>query len=415
MRRLLSDPLPLRTTIDLGDYREPRYLPHVYGRVTLDPVPLDHSGREWLLADHAIRGVESVVMDDARTDGWQWVNRVDAAGHPIAILRTAQKPERSLAVTVAGKMQPTGVVIEHPADIVADLAAIDPGGWAIPELDQLRSDYPELRLGGMIDAPETLRAAIDAVLLPLGATWSAVPWLALRSVPGDMPAQLRLDDPTAEARHDGLMTAAIVYWGWDYASRRPIGAMRAEAASAIARHGRIEGVIDLRWVRSARDATRIAAQRLGDLARPHWSIQGALPMRGVLPELGDTVSVAHALMPSVAGLVREIELDRGTATARVRIDAPASPAPVVQVSRYASALNPDPPEMLQIVYRDGVATFTVLDDTGQPLAGAAVTLDGAETRITDRYGQVQFAAERGPHTLLIVAPGYAPYELEITL
>jgi hypothetical protein len=70
---------------------------------------------------------------------------------------------------------------------------------------------------------------------------------------------------------------------------------------------------------------------------------------------------------------------------------------------------------IRVAYRDGVATFTVLDFAGDPLANASVTLDGMLTRTTDRLGTVQFTTSRGLHGLLVVAAGYASMELDVNV
>ena len=68
-----------------------------------------------------------------------------------------------------------------------------------------------------------------------------------------------------------------------------------------------------------------------------------------------------------------------------------------------------------MTYRDGVATFTIQDDAGQPMAGAAVTLDGLYTANTDASGKVQFRTPRGAHTLTVRMPGFADITLEVVV
>ena len=68
-----------------------------------------------------------------------------------------------------------------------------------------------------------------------------------------------------------------------------------------------------------------------------------------------------------------------------------------------------------VTFRDGKASFTIADDHGNPLAGAAVTLDKQETRNTDRNGLVQFTTTRGAHTLDVYAPGFAPFTMEVVV
>ncbi|RYF53097.1 MAG: carboxypeptidase regulatory-like domain-containing protein [Comamonadaceae bacterium] len=53
-----------------------------------------------------------------------------------------------------------------------------------------------------------------------------------------------------------------------------------------------------------------------------------------------------------------------------------------------------------------------MDDLGQPMAGAAVTLDGLLTANTDAAGVVQFRTPRGEHTLTVRMPGFADITIE---
>jgi hypothetical protein len=93
----------------------------------------------------------------------------------------------------------------------------------------------------------------------------------------------------------------------------------------------------------------------------------------------------------------------------------AGPVPGVELVRIGYLLDAAGDDPISVQYKDGVATFTVLNDLGAPLAGASVTLDNTDTRTTDRAGRVQFATARGGHTLLVVANGYANLELEVVV
>ena len=62
MSRKLTDRLPLRRSTEVGGYVDAYALPQAYGRVTLSPRRYDSSGYLWLLADHAIEGVDAVLL-----------------------------------------------------------------------------------------------------------------------------------------------------------------------------------------------------------------------------------------------------------------------------------------------------------------------------------------------------------------
>lgn len=420
--RLLSDPLPLRPVAALSSWRSEageRWLPWVYGRATLRPVPLDAGGREWLVADHPIVSVERVTVEGRIIDGWQLVQRLDDAARPIAVLRLTQAPQsgQSPAVTVVGRRHAdTGAALEHPADIAADL--LRQCGWALSAdaFQGLRDAWPGIVLGLVIDNPQRVREALSAVIEPLGAWWRTDPPRAGQRTPAAPSAQIDAmlaEQIRARAESAPLATVATVRYGYDWAEGAPRGALSLTAPEAVQAWGAIETTIDLPALRTARDALAIGSAQLGRLARPLWRIDATVPARMQI-QAGDTVRIAHPRMPAGAALVLSTALDRGAGTLQISAELPAGEAPRVELALRATATDPDVRDD-RITYRDGTATFTITDDTGAPLAGAAVTLDGQEMRNADRLGRVQFRTTRGAHTLEVYMAGFAPFSMEVVV
>lgn len=418
--RPLADALPLRPAEALPTYHAAaagRWLPWVYGRVTLAPVPLDAAGLEWLVADHPIMAVERVSIGGTPTTGWQLVQRLDATATAVAVLRLTQAPQagQAIAVTVLGRRHPgTGAALEHPADIAADL--LRHSGWPVtPDAFQgLRDDYPGLTLGLVLDTEQRLREALAAAIEPLGAVWRADPPAGARRAPGQPVAVLdvaTVDGIQASADASKLAAIAHVRYGYDWAAGAARGALTLTAPDAVALYGPVSITLDLPTVRTARDALAIGSALLARRAQPMWSIELTVPDRLSLAP-GDTVALAHPRVPQGAALVLSTSQDRARGTRTLSVELPAGTAPRIELTRRASAIdaavNRD-----TVTYRDGVASFTVTEDNGAPLAGASVTLDGIDTRETDRFGQVQFRTTRGAHTLTVVARGYAAFTLEV--
>lgn len=421
--RLLSDPLPLRLAAELPAYRTDaaaRVLPWAYGRVTLAAVPLDAAGAEWLVSDHPIVAVERVVVAGVQTDGWQLLQRVDATGAAVAVLRLTQsaKPGDEVAVQLVGRRDPaSGAVLEHPADIAADV--LRQCGWAVtPDAFQgLRDDYPGLALGLVLDATQTLRSALAAVIEPLGALWSASPGalLARRDGPGAPRATLdarTLDEVSASARADVLGTVARITYARDWAAGRARAAMVLAAPEAVETYGRIEVDIAMPAVRTARDALAIGSARLADLARPRWEIAARSGVGGLFA-VSDTVTFNHPRIPAGPAVVRTTARDYATGESAFTAYLPAGAAPRIALIQRGGAVDAAAQQPASVLFRDGFATFTVADDAGNPLAGAAVTLDGLDTANTDRRGQVQFRTTRGAHTLTVYMAGYAPFQMDV--
>lgn len=410
--RLLSDPLPLRRGAELPGYRADAVLPWVYGRVRLSPLPLDDAGLEWLLADHPILAVAQVRDDGLPVDGWELVQGLDATAHPVAKLRLARAPKGALSADLAGRVDArNGELLEHPADICADLVArcgLPPGDWSA-----LRARWPGVRLGGVIASLEPLREVLARVVGSLGARWSAAPlraWAPHEAAPLATLAALDIDEGSASATTTSLATRLILTWGWDWASAEPRGSVVLEAPAAVAAFGAITLELSAPWLRSARDALALGHAELGRRARPTWEIELKLGA-GARWRPGDRVTLAHPWLPAGAAEISRISQDGGARL--LTCERPAGGLPRVEVVRHGALLEARSPEPVAVSYRDGIATFTVLGEDGNPLAGAAVTLDEAATRYTDRLGQVQFATERGLHALLITLSGYAPLEIEV--
>jgi hypothetical protein len=420
--RLLSDPLPLRPAVALPAYRadaSDRTLPWVYGRATVSPVPLSADGLEWLVADHPVVAVERVTVGESVTDGWQLAQRLDDTGHAIAVLRLTQPPQsgQSVSVTVAGRRHPaSGALIEHPADVAQDL--LRHAGWAVtPDMFQgLRDAFPGLALGLVLDAPQRLRDALSAVVEPLGAVWRTAPAAAMPMHTGTPVAVLdarTADSIRASCDSSTLATVAHVRYAHDWASGAARGSLTVAAPESVAQFGTLETTLDLPAVRTARDALAIATARLRHLARPVWTVEATLPGSTQIA-VGDTVSLAHPRVPAGDALVLTTAHDRARDTLQITAWMPAGAAPRIELLTRGSAVDPSSKQDA-VVFRDGLATFTITDDTGAPLAGAAVTLDGQDMRNTDRQGQVQFRTTRGPHTLDVYAAGFAPFRMEVVV
>lgn len=226
-----------------------------------------------------------------------------------------------------------------------------------------------------------------------------------------------LHEPRAVARSDGLVTALRLVYDYDHAQGKATKAMLLEAPDAIAIYGRTEAEHAAGWLHLPRLALALGETLLRRKARPLWELSFGVPWRvGLAIAPGQDISINHPRLPvSGVALVADAQLDWSSATATLTCWAPAGPAPRVVLAQSAEQFDPVQPSGVAVVYRDGVATLTILDDGGQPLANAKVTIDGAQTRMTDSGGRVQFSTARGAHVLLIQAAGYAALQAEIAV
>jgi len=419
MSRLLTDPLPLRSTADLPEYREPTTLPWVYGRVTVQGIPLDANGVEWLISDHPIVSVERVEVGGMLTTGWALSQRQDATGRAIAVLRLSQPSTTAPAVTLSGRRHPTsGSLLEHPAEIAADL--LRQCGWPVDggAFEGLWDDLPGLAVGYVIDQPATIREALAGLLEPLGSVWSVHPSptarLAGTGEPVTVLTPFHLDGISASTDTSMLATVARVSYGWDWSAGNARYGMILLAPEAVERFGEIVADIALPMVRTARDALFIGSSRLAGLARSRWALELTTDASASIA-LGDTVALDHPYAPVPLAEIRSRRLSRERGKLTLGAVALSGAIPRVELVRSSMAVDPATPEQLTVTYQDGVATFTILSELGDPMEGATVTLDGSDSRTTDRAGRVQFPTSRGSHTLLVTAAGYLPMELEVSV
>ncbi|WP_082922616.1 carboxypeptidase regulatory-like domain-containing protein [Halothiobacillus diazotrophicus] len=421
--RLLSDPLPLRRTTELAQFRDDALIPWIYGRLSIKPIALDADGLEWLIADHAIASIDAVTLGGVATSGWQLINRLDDTGHAIATLRLTQPPKNGAAVVVrlAGKRHPqTGILLEHPADIVRDLLA--ECGWTLSpaDLDILRDDYPDLAIAGLVGEARPLRDAIGEIMQSIGAIWSGSPLKARKrgivSNPIAVLSAYEMEKPSATAKSTNLATLLRVTYDQNPATGMPASALTLHAPDLINEIGSIAVDLALPWLRTSRDALAVATEALQRLSRPQWSISDSIDAQyGQDCEPGDVFTIDHPWLPGGQAELQSTDYDPDRGRLVITLNLAAGEIPHVELLNRSVAINAAATDPLKITYTNGVATFNITDDSGVPIAGAAVTLDGQTTHQTDRFGQVQFKTARGAHTLEVSASGYAPFELTLTV
>ena len=416
---LMTDSLPLRRVTELPKYRTDTagvYLPWVFGRATLAAIPLDAEGVEWLVADHPIVGVDKVVVAGKETSGWQLQQRLDETGKAVSVVRLTQPSQSGpVAVSVVGRKHPvTGALLTTPGDIVREIMRlckhVEPNdAWA-----GLNESYGQVELGLVFTAPEPLRSAIASVIEPLNAIWR--PGWAAPKQPGTPTMTLSNENcETVSARMDNttLATSVRVAYNYDWASGAPRGTLVLNAPEAQERWGELVLDLELPTVRKARDALTFASARLADGARATWTVTASVEARVGKVLAGDTVKMDHPHAPTGLAIVTAVAHDREESMLQITATMHTESSPVVVMARRNSAVDLSSPSDPVTSYRDGVATFTIYDESGEPLANASVTLDSMYTSSTDATGKVQFKTPRGPHTLLVEASGFASFEMDV--
>lgn len=423
----LTDPLPLRTSAVWGAWKTVHALPLIYGQAIINPVQYDQQGRVFLLADHPIAGVDGVTRDDVSTTAWALHNAVDSTGHPCAFLElnTPLAPGERLSVSLRGKLHPvTGQPLQLPHEILDDLVSrviglpLQPGA-----LDLLRAQVPDWRIGVVFDdTTTTQRQAIDAVCQSIGAAWGAGAadfarlWPETPDPAHAMAAVTPLSarDVQATCQHSDIATVLRVLYDYDHATGQPRRAVQLAAPQAIASYGRIEREWQAPFLRHPRQAQQLGQRLLQWLARPIWTLTWTMPDQAL--SAGDVVTLFHPVLPCAGAVtLTDVQRDLSSASLTLQAQAASGSAPDVVIERLSSSFDPVITSGSTVEYRNGQAVFTLLGDNGEPLAGAKTILNGKTVRYADGAGRVTFEVARGAHQLHIVATGYAPMDIDVTV
>ncbi len=334
MTRPLSDPIPLRTTSAWPGYGSIEIIPRVYGRARIAPLKYNEAGTQYVLADHALAGVDAVTLDGKSLPGWTWMNGFDMTGHASAFLQLSSAPESGvLAATVRG-------LNGNPADIIADI-------YPRSDLQDFRiwCANQELTLGGALDTKMTIRAALTFVLDQIGAVWSAgLPGFATAFPPSaDAPVwaslgPLDIASWSVECALDELVTRLTVPFDWDYAAGQAAQSLIAEAPAATKTHGEREATLDLPWVKDARQALAVATRWLQWRARPKWVVQFEAGPKYRELQPGVWIDMQHPGIPLTGEyVVTDVDPGYGKGGVTVTAQAPAGLVPVVALAQSSAA------------------------------------------------------------------------------
>lgn len=334
---LLSDAVPLRDTSAWSGFDAIEIIPRVYGRATVRPLRYNEAGTLYVVADHAIAGVDAVRVGGQAIAGWQSYNGADQAGHGVAFLRLSAPLQSGdeIAADVRG-------LDGNPAAIVADLYP----RAALPEFAIYCRNH-RLELGGALAERMTVRAALSFALEQVGAAWSAgLPGFALPFPPptdGPLAATLGplgLFNWAVECGLDAVVTRVTVPFDYDYAAGKSRQSVVLVANSAKALHGERAAELALPWVKSARQATATATAWLQWRARPKWVLTGSISVQYQSLQPGSLISVSHPRLP-VSGeyVLTNVDPGYGSGAVSITAEAAAGLVPTVTLAAVSSAFE----------------------------------------------------------------------------
>lgn len=417
---LLSETLPLRGSDELGDYEDSAPLAHCYGDLSASPVPLTAISRtEFHVSEGKVTPL-AVFVDEQEIKSWEAFFGDGYTGIRIA---SPLPPGSAISATLTGKRSAdTGELIENPADIIANVFRIARRAPPVA-LQEFRATVAGLKLAGVINTRQSIRAAIDEIIRSAGAIWTAST-SAFALYPTPAPGGTRY---TLDARNSSLPAlsrdaadsagALTLTYAQNWAKARP-----ARSITATARSGQYRNTVALSiaapWLRQTRDADAIVSRVLARLAGDALQVTLAAEIPGaewggleaIRPGRWVNLAHAHASGPMI---ILGWQWAPGARSVQITGELAATIAPVIEITGRSAARVTADDGGVEVAYKNGIATFTILDPDGKPLPGAQVSLDGSYAKIADERGQVRFETAQGKHKLAVAAKGYMPFEIEV--
>lgn len=423
----LTDSLPLNSTSSLASYNTVQPIPHVYGVCTVGVMPYAQDNRFHLIANHSIRSVDQVRIQDQPSKAYQLHNITDPSGLAIAVLELENSAESSdIAIDVHGKLNKAGVVITNPAELIYDLIH-NVAGIEVDysRLLDFRSQTAHIELGGVIDdSTSTLRNLITQILTSIGAVWTlGSPSIATLYPLFDRPMGTPLTSiPTryieslsSSLTLDSIFTVLKYEYDQDYYSNKPISTIEL-TSTTLQRYGERVKTISAPLVRNANSALSIATRLLQYYSTPVFKALLELDWDQEIAPM-DWIDMTHPNLPaSRTGeyFVWDSSSSVGSTVYDLTIESMIQSPPNVELTGQSNLFEFTQSE-LSYVYEDGVLTLTVVNtETGTPLKNASVTILGQE-KFSDEKGVVKFKLDHGTFTVKITAPGFSSFTSEIAI
>lgn len=418
--QLLSEPLPMRTTRELGDYATAVPIPQRYGDLSARRFRLIRlNATEYLAAGHPMT-ILDVYVDDEETAAYELDLLRDDAGNVSQLVRFAAPlgTNQTASATGTGKRNPrTGALIENPADLAEDVLA-QAGVTALFPLLRQQAAAEGLRLAGSITEPRTVRAIVDEIMASAGAIWT--PEFArlypASTIAGpihelDATAAGGMDDPYSDLED----TADVLRVAYDFSEAADRPQHHLELSASPQRYGGLAAELELPWVWLPANAESIGSRVLGFKAGERYRLPRITVNRddlrpGAAVRLVDVPEWAVDDSDPVV-MVLSVDVDGNTGATRIAGETVLS-TPAIRVTAVSIALPDTTKGGVDVRIVNGLATFTALDDDGKPLYGARMTLDGVGPRTVNDKGEASFAIVGGKHLLVIEREGFGLIEHE---
>jgi Carboxypeptidase regulatory-like domain len=208
-----------------------------------------------------------------------------------------------------------------------------------------------------------------------------------------------------------LVNEITVLYAYDFIDGKPRGAITKHNPLSKLLYGEASKSLELRMVRSARVAEKIADAVLHTSSVPEIVSSFNHDLRSFYLEVGDTVSISHSAGIGPQGFQKALAIvtDKKISGATISYKAVMKSSGRLYRSELVTltTVAGGGKEGLTVAYKNGVATITIYADVqgNPPVEGAEVTISGVK-KVTDKNGQARFNLQPGTYTAHISASGY---------
>lgn len=421
MNLQLTDNLPLALTTQIGPFAAAQPLPQRYGDLRGTRFPLLRmTATKFLAAGHPME-ITRAFVGDLQTASFRGGSE-SANGITYATVEFAAPVPLGTDASASGvgkRNSATGALIENPADIASDLMAIagrNDSWWG-----QLRTDASaaSITLAGSFDEIVSVRSAIDTVLDSCGGIWCPgmarlypVPFFGFKI---DLDRFNAFDLEVTAARTD---TADILRLAFDYDAVEGKNQSYMQLEANPQRYGGSIIDVAMPMLRSASAAESIGRRVLSWFAGERYTVAFSTAATEFTRPGTWALLTDHPQWPFAGDpylMMTAVTLSGTQRIARVTAETLQS-TPRITLTNHSLGSNSIGSGGVEVTVRNGIAVFTILDQQGNALIGAYVSLDGGAPQKTNGQGQVSFVVTKsGVHELDISATGYLSLALQVTL
>jgi len=415
---LLTDPLPLALTSQIGAFAEAQLLPQRYGDLRKTRFKLIRmTATKFIAAGHAMEITRAFTADLETSSFAVSVESSGALVYTVVEFAAPVPIGTDCSASGLGKRHSvTGALIENPADIAVDVLAL--AGRVEPWFGQLRAEATAIALAGSFGDVVAVRDAIDTVMNSAGAIWC--PGMArLYPVPFD-GFKIDIDATSAHdltVQASATDTADIVRLSFDFDEVENRNQSFIELSASPQRYAGKLIDVALPMLRNPATAEAIGRRIAGWYAGERYTVT----YKGDADEFARpgtwALLTGHPQWPFSDDpylMLTQTTISKRENFVSVTAETLRS-SPTITITNHSLGGNSIDTGGIEVQFLNGIATFTVLDNSDKPIVGAYVSLDGAAPKKTNGQGQVVFTTTAGAHELAVEAAGFLPYSIGLTL